>query len=83
MAQSRERSFCCGAGGGLMWAEESGPKRINYERARQALETKAPIIGVACPFCMNMMEDGVKSVGAGQEAKVFDIAELLDGANRF
>jgi Fe-S oxidoreductase len=81
MAQSRRKSFCCGAGGGLMWAEESSAKRINDERARQALQTKAPIVGVACPFCMNMMEDGLKSVGRDQPVKVLDIAELLDGAN--
>jgi Fe-S oxidoreductase/nitrate reductase gamma subunit len=81
MAQRRERSFCCGAGGGLMWAEESNTKRINDERARQALQTGAQILTVACPFCMTMLEDGLKSHETGQPVKVLDIAELLEYPN--
>jgi Fe-S oxidoreductase len=81
MAQSRKQSFCCGAGGGLMWAEESGGKRINEERARQVLETGAEVLTVACPFCMTMMEDGLKSSAGDRQVKVLDIAELLDGPN--
>jgi Fe-S oxidoreductase/nitrate reductase gamma subunit len=81
MEQCRKRSFCCGAGGGLMWAEESNSKRINNERARQALETEAGILTVACPFCMIMMEDGIKNLGADQRMAVLDIAEVLEGPN--
>ncbi len=81
MAQSRKKSFCCGAGGGLMWAEETNSKRINNERARQVLETGAAVLSVACPFCMTMMEDGLKSCTTDRPVKVLDIAELLDGAN--
>ncbi len=81
MAQHRERSFCCGAGGGLMWAEESNTPRINDERARQALQTGAQILAVACPFCMTMMEDGLKSCGADAQVKVLDLAELLEQPN--
>ncbi len=82
MAQSRKNSFCCGAGGGLMWAEEPSGKRINHERARQVLETGAEVLTVACPFCMTMMEDGLKSCAGDRQVKVLDIAELLDGPNQ-
>lgn len=81
MDQHRERSFCCGAGGGLMWAEETSTKRINNERARHAIKTRAEILSVACPFCMTMMEDGIKTLKADREVKVLDIAELLEGPN--
>jgi Fe-S oxidoreductase/nitrate reductase gamma subunit len=81
MDQHRERSFCCGAGGGLMWAEESNTKRINNERTQHALKTGAGIVSVACPFCMTMMEDGIKTFKADREVKVLDIAELLEGPN--
>jgi Fe-S oxidoreductase len=78
MSQHRERSFCCGAGGGLMWAEQSNGRRINDERAGQALKTEAHTLSVACPFCMTMMEDGLKSFETDQQVKVLDIAELLE-----
>ncbi|HXG52020.1 MAG TPA: heterodisulfide reductase-related iron-sulfur binding cluster [candidate division Zixibacteria bacterium] len=81
MEQRRERSFCCGAGGGLMWADETGA-RINNERAGQALQTGAGIVGVACPFCMTMLEDGIKAAGNARDVKVADIAELLEAANQ-
>jgi Fe-S oxidoreductase/nitrate reductase gamma subunit len=81
MEQCRERSFCCGAGGGLLWAEESNSKRINNERTEQALKTGAGIVSVGCPFCMTMMEDGIKTLQADQTVAVLDIAELLEGPN--
>lgn len=78
MAQSREKSFCCGAGGGLMWSEEPSDKRVNSQRVGQALESGANILAVACPFCMTMLEDGLKARSGGQELRVMDIAELVD-----
>jgi Fe-S oxidoreductase/nitrate reductase gamma subunit len=81
MAQSREKSFCCGAGGGLMWSEEPSDKRVNSKRVGQALESGANILAVACPFCMTMLEDGVKARTGGQELKVMDIAELVDSSS--
>ncbi|MGE5819800.1 MAG: heterodisulfide reductase-related iron-sulfur binding cluster, partial [Deltaproteobacteria bacterium] len=80
MAQSREKSFCCGAGGGLMWIEEPSDKRVNSKRVEHAFETGANILAVACPFCMTMLEDGVKARTGERELKVMDIAELLDRA---
>jgi Fe-S oxidoreductase len=77
MKRSKSRGFCCGAGGGRMWMEETEGKRINVERTEEALETKAGIIGTACPFCMTMMTDGVKAKEAGESVQVKDIAEIL------
>jgi Fe-S oxidoreductase len=60
--------------------EESGGQRINHARTEEAAETGAEIIAVACPFCMQMFEDGVGAVpqAAEREMKVLDLAELLE-----
>jgi Fe-S oxidoreductase len=77
MDRARERSFCCGAGGGRMWMEETLGGRVNLERTTQALATGAATIAVACPFCMTMLSDGVKAKGAEASAEVRDLAELV------
>ncbi len=71
-------SFCCGAGGGRMWMEESRGTRINAERAREALATGAEAVAVGCPFCMTMLGDGL-AADAGNAAGVttLDLAEIL------
>ncbi len=77
MKSCRKNGLCCGAGGAQMFKEdEPGKTRINLERAKQALDTQAGIVATACPFCMTMMQDGVKENPA-HEVKVFDLAELL------
>lgn len=78
MPRSRSKSFCCGAGGAHAWMEdEHGGPRINQLRAKEALETGASTVATGCPFCMQMMEDGVKTVGDPDAVKVRDIAELV------
>ncbi|KAA6433600.1 (Fe-S)-binding protein [Rufibacter glacialis] len=78
MKRSRANGLCCGAGGAQMWKEpEPGSKDINVERAQEAIGTGATIIASACPFCMTMMADGVKSQNKEDSVQVFDIAELI------
>ena len=74
MSRSRERTFCCGAGGAHMWMEERGTP-INEERVREAAATGAETLAVACPFCTVMLDDGVQSEGA--DLRVVDLATLL------
>jgi Fe-S oxidoreductase len=80
MARSGKSSFCCGAGGGHMWVEESGGKRINEIRTEEAAATGAEVVAVACPFCMQMFDAGLGAVPEAVErgVQVFDVVELLD-----
>jgi Fe-S oxidoreductase len=80
MGQNRERSFCCGGGGGRMWLEESIGQRISEIRLKQAIETNAETVASACPFCLQMFEDAIKGKGMEESIKVMDIAELIDGS---
>ena len=75
--RNRDKSFCCGAGGGRMWMEEKEGKRVNLERTEEALATGAGVIGTGCPFCMTMLTDGVKEKDASGTTAVKDIAELV------
>ena len=74
MARSGKRTFCCGAGGAHMWMEERG-SQINEERVREATETGAETLAVACPFCTVMLDDGVRQTGG--ELRVADVSTLL------
>jgi Fe-S oxidoreductase len=76
LERNRENSFCCGAGGGRMWMEEFIGDRVNHARVDEALKTNPDTICVACPYCMTMIEDGLKDKGAGH-VKVRDIAEVV------
>ncbi|HQY22074.1 MAG TPA: (Fe-S)-binding protein, partial [Ignavibacteria bacterium] len=77
MARSKDKGFCCGAGGGRMFLEETEGKRVNIERTEEALETGAKTIVSACPFCMTMLTDGVKEKEKSEEVKIKDVAELV------
>ena len=74
MKRSGKQTFCCGAGGAHMWMEERGGA-INEERVREAVETGAETLAVACPFCTVMLDDGVRA--AGSELRVADVSTLL------
>ncbi len=75
MPRNKERSFCCGAGGGRMWMEEKLGTRINLNRVDEAIDTGAEEIAVGCPFCRVMVSDGV--TGRGAEVEVLDVAQTL------
>ena len=73
----RQRGFCCGAGGGHMWIEESQGERVNHVRTEHFLETQAQTVGVSCPFCLQMMAEGIQAKGMEGEKESKDILELL------
>jgi len=72
-------SFCCGAGGGRMWMEETIGKRINVERAEEIVDKNVANVAVGCPFCLTMIEDGMKELDKDEQIKTQDIAELVAG----
>jgi Fe-S oxidoreductase len=75
MPRHGERALCCGAGGSRMWLEERIGKRINDERMDEAASTGADTVGVACPYCLIMLDDGAQARGGG--TTVVDIAQVL------
>lgn len=78
MKSNHDQSLCCGAGGGRMWMEETIGKRVNVARTEQALETGAKVIASSCPFCMTMLNDGVKVKEKQDAVRVMDIAEVVE-----
>jgi Fe-S oxidoreductase len=77
MRRHRNKSFCCGGGGGRAWMEEKIGKRVNQARVNEALETGAEVLAAACPFCITMFDDGIKGVEAEEKMQIEDIAEIL------
>jgi len=75
MPRNKERSFCCGAGGGRMWMEEKLGTRINLNRVDEAIATGAEEVAVGCPFCRVMVSDGAK--GRESNVEVIDVAQAL------
>src|SRR4051794_30818383 len=84
MENSGRQTFCCGAGGGRMWMEETRGTRVNAARTLQVLDTGASTVATACPFCMVMLRDGLNDAGRGtgtaDEVSAQDISELLAAA---
>lgn len=82
MERSRKTTFCCGAGGGHMWVEESRGRHINHARTEEAMATGAKIVATACPFCIQMFEDGIPALEPDEEKRMraMDVAELLEAA---
>ncbi|HNL55487.1 MAG TPA: (Fe-S)-binding protein, partial [Turneriella sp.] len=82
---NKTRGLCCGAGGAQMWKEEekstdgAGVKaeRVNIKRTKQLVDTEAKTVASACPFCITMVADGVKSMEKEESVKTLDVAEIL------
>lgn len=77
MERSGPNGMCCGAGGGMMWMEERSGTRVNYARTEQALQVQPTVISSSCPYCLTMMEDGLKALQEGEGTVARDVAELL------
>ncbi|HEY8075001.1 MAG TPA: (Fe-S)-binding protein, partial [Labilithrix sp.] len=75
---NKTRGLCCGAGGAQMWMEEQNNNRVNVKRTLQLVDTGAKTLASACPFCMTMLTDGLKSQSLEDRVKQLDVAELLE-----
>lgn len=81
MENSRENGFCCGAGGGRMWMEETeGFTKVNQDRVRQAEEVNPDVIGTACPFCATMISDGINENQLQEKMETEDIIQMISEA---
>lgn len=77
MSRSGVQAMCCGAGGGQVFMSSTVGEKVNYLRAQQALETGAQAVAVACPFCMQMFDEGLKAKAGDNAPALYDVAELM------
>jgi heterodisulfide reductase subunit D len=84
LKRSRANGLCCGAGGAQMFKEdEPGDKRINIERSEEIIESGAGIVAANCPFCLTMLQDGMKAKDKQDSVMVYDLAELIIQNNKW
>jgi Fe-S oxidoreductase/nitrate reductase gamma subunit len=77
LSRHAENGFCCGGGGGQMWLHDTGGEKINVLRAREAAAGHVDAVCTACPYCLTMLEDGVKALSLERPPKVVDIIDLV------
>ena len=77
LSRSRERSFCCGGGGGHIWMEEDPSQRVNERRVDEVIQAKVDMVATACPYCLTMFEDGLRAKGAEESLQAKDLSELI------
>jgi Fe-S oxidoreductase len=77
MGRKGQDSFCCGGGGGQMWMETDPNTRINHRRLNDALEVGAEVVATACPYCLLMFDDAIRSKGLADQIQVMDVAEVI------
>lgn len=83
MKRCKTNGLCCGAGGAQMFKEdEPGDKRINVERVQEAVATGAEIVAANCPFCITMLQDGIKAEEKQDDVMVHDLSELIVQAKK-
>jgi Fe-S oxidoreductase/nitrate reductase gamma subunit len=75
--RNRECGFCCGGGGGRMWLHESLGRNINQIRSEEVAQAGVDTVGVACPYCLTMLDDGIKSLEVEKMPRVSDIIEVV------
>jgi Fe-S oxidoreductase/nitrate reductase gamma subunit len=78
LARNSCNSFCCGGGGGQMWMETDANTRINHRRLDDALQAHSDVVATACPYCLIMFDDAIRSKGLGDKIQVLDIAEIIE-----
>ena len=80
--RNRKNGFCCGAGGAQVFKEEEdGSKKMNVERVDELLQSDPDIIAANCPYCIMMLNDGIKNKGKEDDVMIYDISELIIQAN--
>jgi Fe-S oxidoreductase len=77
LERNRESGFCCGGGGGRMWLRESLGENINTLRSREVQAAGVDTVGTACPYCLTMLDDGIKSLEVEDPPEVLDIIEIV------
>ena len=81
MERSRKTTFCCGGGGGHMWIEEQhGTTKINHIRIEEVIETGAETVVTACPYCLQMLEEGIEHKGKKDSLKAKDLIEVVEAS---
>ena len=78
--RTREKSFCCGGGGGRMWLHENLGQNINHLRSLEVARADVDLVGTACPFCLTMLEDGVNGLEMENPPRLMDLIEAVDFA---
>jgi len=78
LARKGENSFCCGGGGGMMWMETNPNTRINNQRLQEVLDAQIDTVATACPYCLTMFDDAIRSKAVGEQVQVLDIVEILE-----
>lgn len=79
LPRSRKEGLCCGGGGGKMWFEGKADREVNLIRMEEALAAQPDVVGVACPFCLTMLDSAAKSLGA-ETVEILDVAEVVAAA---
>jgi Fe-S oxidoreductase/nitrate reductase gamma subunit len=80
MARSREDSFCCGGGGAHMWIEENAGRKINEVRIEDVMKTGADMVVTTCPFCLQMLEEGIERKELKGTLQAKDLSEVVEAA---
>ncbi|MFN2152126.1 MAG: heterodisulfide reductase-related iron-sulfur binding cluster [Anaerolineales bacterium] len=78
LSRKGENSFCCGGGGGMMWMETDPNTRINNRRLQDALDARVDTVATACPYCLTMFDDAIRSKAVAEQIQVRDIVEVLE-----
>jgi Fe-S oxidoreductase len=73
-----ENGFCCGGGGGMMWMETDPNTRINNQRLQDGLNADVDIIATACPYCLTMFDDAIRTKAVSENLQALDIVEILE-----